>query len=913
VAETRSAAALVVYALNQHPIRSTLSDHLYSFRRHGSGRYHYLNLAARAAPDWLRRIRFDAVIFHNSFLGQRWTPELFEDAVARARPLKELGGTRIALPQDEFLRADLLSEFIEEFGVDSVLSVSPESEWPKIYPGVDRDRVRFGRVLTGYLEESTIARIDRIVAAAGGRPIDVGYRSMPGAFWLGSHGMLKRWVAEQVERAARTRGMRTDVSTEVSDVLFGDDWFRFLAASKCIPGVEGGASLLDRDGALKDCTERYLIEHPGAPFEDVERHCFPGRDGELALFAASPRHLEACATRTCQLLVEGEYSGVLEAGRHYLALRRDLSNLDEVLDLAQREDVRDAITEAAYSDVVGSGRYTYAAFVAKVEEAIPGWPIEKPARSPAAALAVRRSGLADRASWLRVIYRLRVSPGIARWRGRAAASAPVRLAGGALRRARRLARRPSAPPRDAGGAATVVSLTPIALERDSRTLKQAASLQRFGYRSIVVEGEASGRLRDLPFELVTIEGALPAASGRVTADDGTSGEAGDGVGRAEELETESSGSQGLARLRHSFGVFRWRLRAPLVRLGWFVDWNRRAYRALPDADLYIVHSFPLAAAVLRRCLGRRGRQFSYDAHDAYFQMRPAQLERLSLAERIWAGIERVTVRRAAAFTTVGEGVADLLEERHKRRPRVIRNCHDRRLDRPGEDSVRSLTGASRGEFLLVAVGNDKDGMTLPAAIRAIGRLPERFRLVYLGRGHERHRALVDGLGLSRRVHHLPAVAATGVVPLIGDADAALVPYRALTRNYAHALPNGFFQAIGAGLPLIYPSSLVDVAAIAQRYEIGVAVDTADPESIADALRSLGEDPERTARYRANAASAREQESWEREETLLAGLVEDVLDARRPALAATLFRRSRAGGAHLGAAQRTSISRKDRRR
>ncbi len=35
-------------------------------------------------------------------------------------------------------------------GLDHVVSVAPESEWAKIYAGVDLDRVGFSRALTGY-------------------------------------------------------------------------------------------------------------------------------------------------------------------------------------------------------------------------------------------------------------------------------------------------------------------------------------------------------------------------------------------------------------------------------------------------------------------------------------------------------------------------------------------------------------------------------------------------------------------------------------------------------------------------------------------------------------------------------------------------------------------------------------------
>ena len=91
--------------------------------------------------------------------------------------------------------------------------------------------------------------------------------------------------------------------------------------------------MLDRDGSVRRCVERTSRADAGRRFEELEAACFPGRDGELSLFALSPRHLEACATRTAQILVEGEYSGVLRPGEHYLELRRDLSNLDDVLDL----------------------------------------------------------------------------------------------------------------------------------------------------------------------------------------------------------------------------------------------------------------------------------------------------------------------------------------------------------------------------------------------------------------------------------------------------------------------------------------------------------------------------------------------------------------------------------------------------
>ena len=140
---------LNVYSLVQHPLRSTAHDHLYALRRHGRGTQIYLNLEVRKVPRWIRDAHFDAVVFHTSFLSHRWAPGWFETALERAEPLKGLGGVRVALPQDEHVRTAQLRRFIAEFEIDHVFSLAAESEWPKIYAGVDRGRVGFSTVLPG--------------------------------------------------------------------------------------------------------------------------------------------------------------------------------------------------------------------------------------------------------------------------------------------------------------------------------------------------------------------------------------------------------------------------------------------------------------------------------------------------------------------------------------------------------------------------------------------------------------------------------------------------------------------------------------------------------------------------------------------------------------------------------------------
>jgi hypothetical protein len=361
-------SVLVLYSYHQYPLRATIRDHLYSFRKYSGFKCFYLNLAVREVPGYLKAIPFDLIVFHTLFLSARWAPELFEAILQKSRDFKSMKALKIALPQDEFMNTSLLCDFINEFEIQHVFSVAPESEWQKIYSTVDFSKVHFHRVLTGYLDEDTIDRVDKIRASTPTRPIDVGYRAWRAEPWLGSQGLLKTKIADVFQEEARRRGLKADISTRSEDTILGDEWYRFLCQCKYTIGVEGGASVLDSLGEIRESTKAYMVRHPEASFEDVRDACFRYRDHSLQLVALSPRHLEACLTKTCQILIEGQYNGVLVPGRHYIELKRSFENLDAVLRATETDQVREEIVEQAYHDIVRSGRYTYRVFVHDIVE-----------------------------------------------------------------------------------------------------------------------------------------------------------------------------------------------------------------------------------------------------------------------------------------------------------------------------------------------------------------------------------------------------------------------------------------------------------------------------------------------------------------------------------------------------------------
>jgi hypothetical protein len=429
---------LVLYHSRLAPVRPAIADHLFSFRRYGGRPCIYINLAVRSVPGWIHRLDIDLVVLHTILLSDRWQPDDFRDVVLRMGALRRVRAPRVAIPQDEFINTDLLVEVLDDLHVDHVFTCAPEEEWAAIYGPLVSKGVGFTRVLPGYLEPQTVKRIDRLARHVPKRDIDIGYRAWKPKPWLGRQGMMKGWIADAVAAEGSRAGLRIDISMEAKDLLLGDAWYRFLLRSRYTIGVESGAGILDRDGKIRECADAYVAEHPDASFEDVERACFAGLDGGLNLRTISPRHLEAAATRTPQILVEGTYNGILEAGRHYIPLRTDFGNLPEIVDEVTRGDGHRELAEQAYSDLVASADYGYEAFVRTVLAAVP---LKSAAESRRQGILLRGLSAwehaADRPSWGWVRIRQRVRPMVREALRRSGLLATV-MSARAARRARRL-------------------------------------------------------------------------------------------------------------------------------------------------------------------------------------------------------------------------------------------------------------------------------------------------------------------------------------------------------------------------------------------------------------------------------------------------------------------------------------------
>lgn len=360
---------LIIYSHGFGPMRASLRDHLYSFKHYAKEyRCFYIDIRYLSFPKYLKKIKFDLIVFSWPLLDKRYNRVLFERVIEKISFLKEYSCKKIALPQDEFVNMKDLCNFISYFGVNDIFSVTPESEWKKIYKTINED-VRIHSVLTGYLDDTVIKYVNR-KAKTIRKDTHIGYRAVATPIW-GEFNLLKSDIANRFNSHNRFDQIKTDIKLGFENLFYGNHWFNFLLRCKYIPGVEGGCRILDWDGSRMESISSFLSKTPDATYDDILRVVDKtNREGEIEVKAISPRHLEACLTKTCQVLIEGKYNGILKPWTHYIPLKENFSNFEEVIDIILEDKLREDIVNKAYEDIVISGSYTYRSFVEKVLGAI---------------------------------------------------------------------------------------------------------------------------------------------------------------------------------------------------------------------------------------------------------------------------------------------------------------------------------------------------------------------------------------------------------------------------------------------------------------------------------------------------------------------------------------------------------------
>jgi hypothetical protein len=313
-------------------------------------------IGERIAALWTARAgRFDVVLLlHSVFSNGRLLGGRLLDAV------RAIAAPKVYFIGNEYKLMPEKMAFAEALPIAMLVSQSSAPHVHVLY------RERLGCAVVGIPNTGFDPELVKPTSDPDTRPIDLGYRADDSPFYLGHN--ERRRIADSFRDRAPALGLRVDISLDPADRLAGGEWAAFLNRCRGQLGTEAGGDYFSLTDEYRIPVNGFILEHPKATFDEIDARFFRGVSNHVPLRIISGRNVEAAATRTVQLLFEGEYDGYLRADEHYIALKKDFSNLDNAVAKFRDRGFCRRLTDNAHE--VAMREFTYERLVGRVRDAV---------------------------------------------------------------------------------------------------------------------------------------------------------------------------------------------------------------------------------------------------------------------------------------------------------------------------------------------------------------------------------------------------------------------------------------------------------------------------------------------------------------------------------------------------------------
>lgn len=283
----------------------------------------------------LRRGGFDAIVMlHSVFSNSCFLRGWLKDFVGKADVPKAffIGNEYKLMPEK--------MSFCEELRVSLLVS---QSESPAVHTLY---RERLGCRVVGIPSAGLDARLFCPNVPHSDRPIDLGYRAFDSPPYWGHD--EKRQIADYFSWCGPRLGLAVNISLDPADRFNQAGWAAFLNRCRGQLGIEAGTDYFELTDATRLSVNRYVNLHPETTIQEISALFFADYINPIPLRIISGRHAEAASTRTVQILFEGHYNGYFQPDEHYIPLKKDFGNIDDVIAKFRDQSYCREVTENAY-------------------------------------------------------------------------------------------------------------------------------------------------------------------------------------------------------------------------------------------------------------------------------------------------------------------------------------------------------------------------------------------------------------------------------------------------------------------------------------------------------------------------------------------------------------------------------------
>lgn len=703
-------------------------------------------------------------------------------------------GVKMLMKQDEQVHSGELAPLVRDKAFDIVFTCLPESEHEKVYTrSIIGENCTMVRTLTGY-----VSPIMRQGPGKVTKDLGLTYRGSIQPLEFGRLGYEKRGIGYDMVGALQGRpDIRFDISSRWEDRVSGAAWEDFLRRSNVVLGVESGSNIFDFDGSVVAWCRAYAERHKG---EDTATYDYYRRahdeflhtvEGNVDYAQISPRHFEATAAGAAQLLYEGVYSDLFHPHRHFFPLRRDLGNIDAVIDFLKDGAAQTRMAECAFEEIILNRDNWYESFVVRADAAIDRKLVEKglrPAAGAGAGASVAPAPVARPTAYVLCAHDPKIDPRVDWFANSLQATHDV----------------------------TVIGTYPFNKVGESTTTE----MDRNGVRIVRVERTrheqnwiaTSGELREGQPSHARFLLAMLA----------------DYAGMPTELLKAKLGGQ----IAHDVEIERFR-----TICEYMVNTNAALLDAIeqfgpPNVVVGVDLEALFAAAI---CKEVHGVPSVFDAHEywpySYTDFQHWEIE-------FWGAMEG----RLASLMDINIGVTPqlcgLMDHEYGTSFRSLPNAASRRdgnFDGLEKDFDRR---AGAAPLKVLYQGGFAEGRGLEEVLRAWALVKSDAHLMLRGPENayrDRIIAYASSLGLDEaKVSFPPPVSEDELIARAREADVGLIPYNPTWFGYRYCCPNKLSQYAAAGLPIL-SSSTEFVAGMVRRNDMGFVVDINDAASVAEQI------------------------------------------------------------------------------
>ncbi|NPV76391.1 MAG: glycosyltransferase [Anaerolineae bacterium] len=247
---------------------------------------------------------------------------------------------------NEYDLLDKKIRFIQETGVEYICSQLPESAARWLY----------AECTSSKLLAMPHALNPRLYHPGQGqeRVIELGFRGARYPLFIGD--TERNDLLDYFQRNAPALGLKIDFGYKT---IRRGEWSNFLRSCQAVVGAEAGTYYLDKYGRAITAARLYQRSHPYASSQEIYDRFFKTLSNYVSGKSISSRHFEPIGTKTCQVLLEGDYNGILKADEHYIKINKDRSNIEDVIWRLRDEDYRRQMVDRTYDYVMQNHTYAH--------------------------------------------------------------------------------------------------------------------------------------------------------------------------------------------------------------------------------------------------------------------------------------------------------------------------------------------------------------------------------------------------------------------------------------------------------------------------------------------------------------------------------------------------------------------------